>query len=80
MTLLVIELKVPDTSAVHNGHDLLVAVAHLTPKLLSWVISFFVLAQFWFGHHRIFSAVDHGDGPLIALNLTQSGFVSLMPF
>ena len=80
MTLLVIELKLPDHAAINGADDLLRAVAHLAPRVIAWVISFFVLAQFWFGHQRTFSYVRRGDGKLIALNLGQLGFVSLMPF
>ena len=80
MTLLVIELRVPDHAAIHGADDLARALVQLTPKVIAWVISFFVLAQFWFGHHRTFNYVDRGDGILIALNVTQLGFVSLMPF
>jgi uncharacterized membrane protein len=80
MTLLVIELKLPDHSLVHGAEGLAQALAHLLPKILAWVISFFVLAFFWFGHHRAFAHVRHADGKLVALNLGQLALVSLMPF
>ena len=80
MTLLVIELKLPEHGAIHGGHDLAQALANLLPKVLAWVISFFVLAIFWFGHHRAFSYVRRADGKLVALTIVQLAFVSLMPF
>lgn len=80
MTLLVIELKLPDHAMVHGSQDLLAALAGLLPKVLAWFISFFVLAIFWFGHHRAFGHVRHADGKLVALNVGQLAFVSLMPF
>ena len=55
MTLLVIELKLPDHQAVHGAEALAQALADLLPKVLAWFISFSVLAIFWFGHHRTFS-------------------------
>ena len=46
MTLLVIELKLPDHSQIHGADDLAQALANLLPKVLAWVISFGVLAFF----------------------------------
>lgn len=80
MTLLVIELKVPDPHLLHSQHDLAQALADLTPKALSWVISFFVLAVFWISHHRLFHYVRHVDTGLLWRNIYQLAFVSLMPF
>jgi uncharacterized membrane protein len=80
MTLLVIELKVPDPHAIHSQHALAQALADLTPKGLSWVISFFVLATFWISHHRLFHYVRWVDVGLLWRNIVQLAFVSLMPF
>ncbi len=80
MTLLVIELKIPESAHVQNNTGLLNAFGHLVPKFISWVISFFVLTLFWFGHHRSFHYVKHVDARLIALNLLFLAFVTLMPF
>jgi uncharacterized membrane protein len=80
MTLLVIELKLPEHGTVHSNSELVNAVGQLLPKFIAWFISFFVLALFWLGHHRLFHYVRHVDGKLLALSLLQLGFVSLMPF
>lgn len=80
MTLLVIELKIPESMHVKNNVQLIEAMIHLIPKFVGWVVSFMVLAFFWWGHHRAFNAVRHVDGRLIALNIAFLGFVSFMPF
>jgi uncharacterized membrane protein len=80
MTLLVIELKLPEHGPAGGSHELAQALADLLPKIVAWVISFFVLAFFWFGHHRAFAHVRRSDGKLIALNIGQLALVSLMPF
>jgi len=80
MTLLVIDLKLPEHGSIASNHDLINAVGHLIPKFIAWLISFFVLALFWLGHHRLFHYVRHVDGKLLAYCLLQLGFVSLMPF
>jgi uncharacterized membrane protein len=80
MTLLVIELKLPAHSTILGQWDLVRGVVSLIPKLISWIISFFVLAIFWFAHHRQFHYVRVVDGKLLWLNLLFLSFVSLMPF
>jgi uncharacterized membrane protein len=80
MTLLVIELKVPEHDTVHGPADLAQGVLRLAPTFAAWIISFFVLAIFWFSHHRLFHYVRVVDGRLLWLNILYLGFVSLMPF
>ncbi len=78
MTLLVIDLKLPPTAQSHDA--LLRGLIDLLPRFEAWLISFLVLALFWFGHHRGFDGLRRTDGKLIALNIAQLGCVSLMPF
>jgi uncharacterized membrane protein len=80
MTLLVIELKVPESSHINSQDDLINAVGHLLPKFIAWFISFFVLAQFWYGNHRLFHFVRHVNGKFAFLTLAYLGFISLVPF
>ena len=80
MTLLVIELKLPDHGMVHSADQLADALAGLLPKAISWALSFFILALFWIGHHRVFATVRRADSRLVALNLLQLAVASLMPF
>jgi uncharacterized membrane protein len=80
MTLLVIELKLPDHKLIHSPADVTLALVELGPKLQAWVISFFVLAIFWMGHYRSHSHLRRADNSLVWLNVCQLAFVSLMPF
>jgi uncharacterized membrane protein len=80
MTLLVIELKLGNVESIKTHPQLVEAISHLLPKFIAWVISFFVLALFWLGNHRLFQYVKHVDGKLVALCLLQLAAVSLMPF
>ncbi len=80
MTLLVIDLKLPEGVHIGSEDDLVAALAHLIPRAIAWIISFMVLAIFWTGHHRVFAHVRRADGFLTALNLLQLAFVTLMPF
>src|SRR5690349_10719140 len=68
LTLLVIELKVPDAQVVaHRG--LAHAVLEETPAFSIWVLSFFVISTYWLAHHRIFATLHGHDGRLVWLNL-----------
>ena len=80
MTLLVIELKLPDHAAIHTAEQLANGLVHLLPRFLAWAMSFFVLAFFWIGHHRSYGHLRRTDAKLVWLNIGQLAFVSLMPF
>jgi uncharacterized membrane protein len=80
MTLLVIELKVPEPESIHVPGDVAIAVARLLPTFISWTISFFVLAIFWNSQHRLFHVVRIVDETLAWLTIGYLAFVSLMPF
>jgi uncharacterized membrane protein len=49
-------------------------------SLLSYAVSFAVIARFWLVHHRFFSEVKAFDGRLMGLNMFYLGFIVLIPF
>jgi uncharacterized membrane protein len=76
MTLLVLGLEVPEVRADDLGDELL----RLTPHLLAFVLSFALVANVWWQHHKLFSRLAYVDRRLIALNLAVLGGVALVPF
>jgi uncharacterized membrane protein len=80
MTLLVIELKLPDPATVAVSGDLMRSVAHQAPTFLAWTISFFVLGIFWVAQQRLFHFVRSVDEQLTWLVIGYLSLVSLMPF
>jgi uncharacterized membrane protein len=80
MTLLVIELKIPE--ALHGAtHEKLThQLLELIPKYIAWLVSFFVLALFWFSSHRQMHFVRHIDGKLASLKILFLALVSIVPF
>jgi len=81
MTLLVIELKLGgEHGAITTAQQLNHALAALFPKMLAWIISFFVLAFFWLGHHRLFQHVRLVDAQMLWANIAMLCAASLMPF
>lgn len=79
MTLLVIELKVPDL----HGADVSRLGAELsaqTGSYLAYVLSFFVIGRAWLSHHRLTHLIAHVDEGLLRLNLVLLLFVAVLPF
>lgn len=79
ITLLVIELKVPELEH-RTEHEASGALLRLIPKFIGFFISFFIIAIYWTAHHRIFRFVRHLDNKLIWLNLLFLLCIVLMPF
>jgi uncharacterized membrane protein len=76
MTLLVVDLRVPAQAPSTSAE----ALRHEVGPLAAFVVSFVVLAVFWFGHRQQFERIAHADHPLTWMNLAELGFVCLTPF
>lgn len=79
ITLLVLNLSLGDQNLV-TDHHVWKALGEQWENLLSYAISFAVIARFWLNHHRFFGEVTAFDGRLIALNMLYLGCVVLIPF
>ena len=80
ITLLAIDLKVPEIAASVAAAELPGALSELAPRFMSFLISFFVIGIYWMSHHRYFRFIKRYDGGLVVLNLLFLLFVVLMPF
>lgn len=91
MTLLVIDLKVPDlaSAAAKIAGDphgrpmaaaLLAALAQQQDKFVAWIISFLVLAALWMAQQRTFEPLKMVDRRLTWISMLQLAFISLVPF
>ena len=80
MTLLVLEIHVPDLPANTSNLDLGPALFHLWPKFLSYFVSFLGLGIYWISHHNLYHLIRRSDGVLLWLNLFFFMFASLLPF
>src|ERR1700730_1545330 len=80
ITLLIIEIKVPDIHENVSDQVLLQALAHLIPKFIGFIISFLLIGLYWSIHHRMFGFVTSYDRKLLFLNLMFLFFIVLMPF
>lgn len=80
MTLLVIDLRLPEHLHVTNDAQLREALVELLPNLYSWLVSFIVLGIFWVANHRVYSHVRHVDAGLVWRTILMLGGASLLPF
>jgi uncharacterized membrane protein len=80
ITLLILEFKAPHLTEPTSGAELLRELAKLWPKLLSWLISFFMLGIYWVGHRNVFEAIQRADRALLWLNNFFLLGVTVLPF
>ena len=80
MTLLVLDLHVPASEAVHSQAQLWHTLAHAAPELISYLLSFMTLGIFWNGQQAQLNAFTRSDRHLSWIHLAFLFAVSLMPF
>jgi uncharacterized membrane protein len=80
MTLLVLDLRVPTTEAVHSEHDLWRALVVLAPRFVMYLMSFLTLGIFWVGQQTQLNHLERSDRHLTWIHLTFLLAVTIMPF
>jgi len=80
ITLLVIEIKIPEIHENVSDKTLLNSLGHLVPKFIGFLITFMLIGVYWTIHHRMFGFVTSYTRKLLLLNLFFLFFVALMPF
>ena len=80
LTLLVLELKLPPLGEAATNADLLHALRELVPKVLTWFLSFSVMALLWMSQVRVYHLVHSLSRTMVRLELVQLACISLMPF
>jgi uncharacterized membrane protein len=80
ITLLVLEIKVPEIHKDLVSEELIPALKELAPNIVSHAISFALLGIYWVGHHTVFRLIKRYDRTLLWLNLLYLLFVASMPF
>ncbi|MGA3188308.1 MAG: TMEM175 family protein [Bryobacteraceae bacterium] len=80
ITLLVLELKVPEVMSHHSDKEMLEALLELKGEFATYIVTFLIAGAFWYLHHLTFHFIKHVDGFLVWVNLIFLMFVSLLPF
>src|SRR5205807_8207194 len=76
ITLLIIEVRVPDSKSGELARDL----ANQWPSYAAYLVSFVIIAIIWVYHHDIFKRIITFDPPLLSLNLPLLLPVAFLPF
>ena len=80
MTLLVLEIRVPEVPPALAAAEVPGRVLALWPKFFSYVLSFLVIGNYWIAHHQSFRYVMSYDRTLLWLNLLFLLSISFIPF
>jgi uncharacterized membrane protein len=80
MTLLVLDLKVPELPKHTAGIEIWHALREHGLSFFAFALTFALAGQFWLVHHILFHYLKHATRVIAALNLVFLMFVSLLPF
>jgi len=80
MTLLVLDLRVPASDAVHSEHGLWRMLVALSPRLLIFLMSVMTLGIFWVGQQTQFNHFARADRNLAWIHIAFLCAVCLIPF
>lgn len=80
ITLLVLDIHVPEIPERLVDEQLPGRLLALWPKYLSYVLSFVVILMYWMAHHITFRAIKRYDRTLIWLNSLFLMCIAFLPF
>jgi len=80
MTILVLELKVPELTDNHSVSELARSFGRQAPTFLSYLLSFFVLGMFWYRHNMGYRHYRVITGRMLALHLMALAAAAFFPF
>ncbi len=80
ITLLVLDIRLPEGFGELSDAELWAALVALWPRFLAYLLSFYVIANFWFSHRAKFNHIIKTDGRLMWINMLFLLTVGLVPF
>lgn len=80
ITLLVLEIRVPELEGAAASGRLLTALLHLWPSLVAFLFSFFVILVMWINHHEFMRWVRASDYQFLFANGLVLLMVTFVPF
>jgi len=80
MTLLVLDIKMPETLSYASEGDLWHRLVALEHAIASYAISFVMLSVYWVTHHYQFHYIERTDRGLLWINLYLLLAITLVPF
>jgi len=80
ITLLVLEIHVPQVSGSDISDALQRSLLGMTPKFLSYILSFAIVCIWWVAHHQLFHILRRTDRGLLWLNNLFLLWLAFIPF
>ena len=80
MTLMVLEIKIPELADRGSVDEFARAMQHNVPSVVAFLLSMGMLGMFWYRHHRQYHFLARITPGLLAINLTFLAAVAFFPF
>jgi uncharacterized membrane protein len=80
ITLMAIEIHIPESVRFKNSEDLSHELILLLPNIIAYAASFFYIGYTWYQHLQVFSLLKDYDKGLVIRNLVMLFFVGFFPF
>jgi uncharacterized membrane protein len=80
ITLLALEIRLPEDIAHASNRELLSDLFAIWPKYLGYMISFLSIGNFWVIHHRQYRYIERYNTRLMFINLLVLMAVAFIPF
>lgn len=80
LTLLVLDLRLPEAGSIHSEGELWHALASLTPSIVMYLMSFLTLGIFWNGQQTQMNFLARCDRDLTWMYIAFLFAVTLLPF
>jgi uncharacterized membrane protein len=79
ITIMAFDLKLQELPVNFSDADVWRTLMGVVPKILSYLLSFVVLAIMWLNHHTLFDKLPHSDAKLVWYNMFLLFAMSLIP-
>ncbi len=80
LTLLIIDIKIPPPATIATAHELWLALRHIVPSMLSFLLSFVIIFITWVNHHAALKLVHKSSAPFVYANGLLLLGVVFIPF
>jgi len=80
LTLLIIDIKIPSTEKINNTSEFWLALKHIAPSILAFVLSFTIILITWVNHHNAVKLVHKTSNSFIYANGFLLLSVVFIPF
>lgn len=80
MSILVLELKLPELQDRRSVPELALALKHHWRTFFSYIISFIILSSFWIGHNRIYTHVKRISKTVLVIHFWLLATAAFFPF